>query len=147
MGWTHLSPFWKSTTEVGTKKPWQQVVAPMPVTSRCGLLKLACSMALYVLHVLGYFKHQLWSVENEVTYLTVFLATEKMCIECIWIGHKCHPSWKWSIYICPSRSHVFCWEVAIHDECTDELIVWEESILRLVSCKGSPVVCILSSNH
>ena len=26
----------------------------MPVTSRCGLLELACSMALYVLQVLGY---------------------------------------------------------------------------------------------
>ena len=38
MGWTHLSLFWESTTEVGTKKPWQQVVAPMPVTWRCGLL-------------------------------------------------------------------------------------------------------------
>ena len=50
---THLSPFWKSTTEVGTKKPWQQAVAPMPVTSRCVRLEFACSIALYVLHVLG----------------------------------------------------------------------------------------------
>jgi hypothetical protein len=32
--WTHLSPFWKSTTDVGTKNPWQHAVAPMPVTSR-----------------------------------------------------------------------------------------------------------------
>jgi hypothetical protein len=51
---TDLSPFWKSTTEEGKKKPWQQAVAPMPVMSRCGRLELACSMALYVLHVLGY---------------------------------------------------------------------------------------------
>ena len=51
---TNLSPFWKSTTEVGTKNPWQQAVAPMPVTSRCGRLEFASSMALYVLQVLGY---------------------------------------------------------------------------------------------
>jgi hypothetical protein len=51
---TYLSPFWKSTTEVGTKNLWQQAVAPMPVTSRCAWLELACSIALYVLHVLGY---------------------------------------------------------------------------------------------
>ena len=51
---TDLSPFWKSTTEVGTKNPWQQAVAPMPVTSRCGRLEFASSMALYVLQVLGY---------------------------------------------------------------------------------------------
>jgi hypothetical protein len=44
--WTHLSPFWKSTTDVGTKKPWQQAVAPIPVTSRCALLEFACSIAL-----------------------------------------------------------------------------------------------------
>jgi hypothetical protein len=50
----HLSPFWKSTTEVGMKNPWQQAVAPMPVTSRCGRLEFACSIALYVLHVFGY---------------------------------------------------------------------------------------------
>ena len=51
---TYFSPFWKSTTVAGMKNPWQQAVAPMPVTSRCGLLEFACSMALYVLHVLGY---------------------------------------------------------------------------------------------
>jgi hypothetical protein len=50
----YRSPFWKSTTDVGTKNPWQHAVAPIPVTSRCGLLELACSIALYVLHVLGY---------------------------------------------------------------------------------------------
>jgi hypothetical protein len=43
---TYRSPFWKSTTEVGTKNPWQQAVAPMPVTSRCARLELACSIAL-----------------------------------------------------------------------------------------------------
>jgi len=52
---TNFSPFWKSTTEFGTKNSWQHAVALMPVTSRCGLLELACSMALYVLHVLPYF--------------------------------------------------------------------------------------------
>lgn len=50
--YAYLSPFWKSTTEVGTKNPWQHAVAPIPVTSRCARLELACSMALYVLHVL-----------------------------------------------------------------------------------------------
>jgi len=44
--YTYFSPFWKSTTEARTKKPWQQAVAPMPVTSRCALLEFACSMAL-----------------------------------------------------------------------------------------------------
>jgi hypothetical protein len=34
------------------KNPWQQAVAPIPVTSRCALLEFVCSMALYVLHVL-----------------------------------------------------------------------------------------------
>ena len=54
---TYRSPFWKSTTDVGTKNPWQHAVAPIPVTSRCGLLEFACSIALYVLHVLGYGKY------------------------------------------------------------------------------------------
>jgi hypothetical protein len=30
----------------GMKNPWQQAVAPIPVTSRCALLEFACSMAL-----------------------------------------------------------------------------------------------------
>ena len=54
MNCTHLSPFWKSTTDVGTKNPWQQAVAPMPVTSRCDRRELACSIARYVLQVLHY---------------------------------------------------------------------------------------------
>ncbi len=45
MDGTYFSPFWKSTTEVGTKKPWQHAVAPMPVISRCALLEFACSIA------------------------------------------------------------------------------------------------------
>jgi hypothetical protein len=46
MDCTNLSPFWKSTTDVGTKNPWLQAVAPIPVTSRCGRHEFAFSMAL-----------------------------------------------------------------------------------------------------
>ena len=69
---------------------------------------------------------------SKATYLTVFLATEKMCIEWIWIGHKCHFSCKQSFCLSLSTSHVFCWEVTIHDECLDELFATAEFIMRSV---------------
>lgn len=89
----YLSPFWKSTTDVGTKNPWQHAVAPIPVTSRCGRLELACSMALQVLHVLACIAdHQMQGhIERRVfTYLNHLRSTLKVRLVQIWIRHKCH---------------------------------------------------------
>ena len=78
----NLSPFWKSTTDVGMKNPWQHAVAPMPVTSRCGRLEFACSIALYVLHVLGY-----WTVKRGQSYEHIPLT---------WAIS--FPEWRWALY-------------------------------------------------
>ena len=124
--WTHLSPFWKSTTEAGTKKPWQQAVAPMPVTSRWCLLEFVCSIALYVLHVLGYSHWQyLRSLHMKMgclTYLDGFFSTPEMGLIWHWICHEGHACGKWNILLSSPALHMLYWEVTIHDEGSDEFI-------------------------
>ena len=121
---TYLSPFWKSTTEVGTKNPWQQAVAPMPVTSKCDQLEFANSMALCVLQVLGY-GHMSWGpwrIKKTDSYIIISLSTIQVCSIQVWIGHESLSCWKQSILGSGSGPHMFCREVAIHDECVDQLI-------------------------
>ena len=98
---TYLSPFWKSTTEVGTKNPWQQAVAPIPVTSKCGWLEFANSMALYVLQILGYgcVSWGPWRIKKTDRYIIGFLSTSK-CV---------HTSldWPWKPFLLKVEGPVF----------------------------------------
>ena len=69
-----------------------------------------------------------------------------MCAIQIRIGHECHSSWKQSVLLSRSASHMFCREVAIHDKCADQLIAMIELILEWVKQWRCHTDCILSSN-
>ncbi len=94
----------------------------MPVTSKCGLLELACSMALYVLQVLGCFVLSHANQEGNEIYLSNFTATLQMSLVCNWIGHKGHSCREGNVGASASGLHMLCREVPIHDEGAYEFI-------------------------
>ena len=96
----------------------------MPVTSKCDQLEFANSMALCVLQVLGY-GHMSWGpwrIKKTDSYIIISLSTIQVCSIQVWIGHESLSCWKQSILFSGSGPHMFCREVAIHDECVDQLI-------------------------